>query len=293
MIRMVICVARCLGCLSQAAHSILFSRRRHDALVYTLVGSVTHVGAHDSAFVGNFPVDNQYTSVTDVLNMGVRFLQAQTHDKDGTVEMCHTSCWEKDAGSLTSYLGPIKTWLDANPNEVLSLLLTNGDAIAVSDFGAVFDSVGLSSYAYKPPSTLALGDWPTLQTLIDAGTRLVVWMDYHADTSSVPYILDEFTYFFETPFDTTDSSFPDCSLDRPSGASASGRMYIVNHYLDTSFLGIDLPNQLAASTTNSVKSISAQADLCATAWGRPPNVILLDWVSKGDAVTAQNGLNGL
>lgn len=185
---MVLALLTILSCLA-AAVSAATACNGHEALCGRQYSSVTHVGAHDSAFVGNFPVDNQYTSVTDVLNMGVRFLQAQTHDKDGTVEMCHTSCWEKDAGSLTSYLGPIKTWLDANPNEVLSLLLTNGDAIAVSDFGAVFDSVGLSSYAYKPPSTLALGDWPTLQTLIDAGTRLVVWMGESRLRLFLPHLL--------------------------------------------------------------------------------------------------------
>jgi hypothetical protein len=34
-------------------------------------------------------------------------------------------------------------------------------------------------------------------------------IDYGADTSTVSYILDEFTYFFETPYDTTDPNFPE------------------------------------------------------------------------------------
>lgn len=147
-----------------------------DALCDRLYSNVTFVGSHDSAFVGELLADNQLVSVADQLSLGVRFLQAQTHDKDGTIEMCHTSCLELDAGSLAEYLAPVKTFMDANPDEVLTLLLTNGDDIAVADYASVFSSVGLDEYVFTPSGTLALADWPTLQTLIDDGTRLVVWM---------------------------------------------------------------------------------------------------------------------
>ncbi|KAJ9139030.1 PLC-like phosphodiesterase [Coniochaeta hoffmannii] len=253
--------------------------------------NVTQIGSHDSAFVGVLPPDNQYIPVVDQLDFGIRFLQAQTHKKGGGIEMCHTSCLELDAGSLNSYLSPIKTWLDGNPNEVLTLLLTNGDAIPVSQFASAFAALGLDEYAYAPGANLAMDQWPTLQSMIDAGKRLVVFMDYHADTSSVPYILDEFAYFFETPYDVTDKSFNQCTLDRPSGASASGRMYIVNHFLDVDIFGIKIPDQINAPKTNSKTSIMAQSNLCYQAWGRLPNLILLDWANRGDPIGAQNALN--
>lgn len=148
----------------------------NDALCSRLYSNVTQVGAHDSAFVGILLPDNQYLSVADQLGMGVRYLQAQTHEKDGNIQMCHTSCIELDAGSLNDYLKPIKTFLDDNPNEVITLLLTNGDTIPVSQFGDVFAAVGLEKYAYTPPGTLALDQWPTLQAMIDSGKRLVVFM---------------------------------------------------------------------------------------------------------------------
>ena len=37
---------------------------------------IVMVGSHDSSFVGVLPSQNQYISVTEQLNMGVRFLQA-------------------------------------------------------------------------------------------------------------------------------------------------------------------------------------------------------------------------
>ncbi|KIH90453.1 hypothetical protein SPBR_01043 [Sporothrix brasiliensis 5110] len=130
---------------------------------------VTYVGSHDSAFVGLLPTDNQFTSVASQLGQG-------SHNKNGVIELCHTSCLEKDAGTLASYLTPIKSFLDVNPNEVITLLLTNGDSIPVSQFGTVFSAVGLDSYAYAPSGTLSLDQWPTLAELISSGKRLVVFM---------------------------------------------------------------------------------------------------------------------
>lgn len=87
-----------------------------------------------------------------------------------------------DAGPLQDYLGTVKTWLDANPNEVVTLLITNGDGLDINRFGAAFEAVGLDSYAFVPSGTLALADWPTLGTMISAGQRVVVLMGepYHA-----------------------------------------------------------------------------------------------------------------
>ncbi|POS75405.1 hypothetical protein DHEL01_v206197 [Diaporthe helianthi] len=264
-----------------------------DALCSRSYGNVTFVGSHNSAFVGLLPSQNQLLSVEDQLGLGVRFLQAQTHNLDGTIEMCHTSCIELDQGSLTEYLEPIKTFMDANPNEVVSLLLTNGDDIPVSRFADVFAAVGLEQYAFTPSGALSLDQWPTLQTMIDDGTRLVIWMDYNSDTAATPYILDEFAYYFETSYEVTDDAFPSCAIDRPSAANADGRMGLVNHMLHVDIFGIQIPDLINANKTNSLSSIDAQAGICEGLYGRTPNVILLDYVNLGDAMGAQAALNGL
>lgn len=90
--------------------------------------------------------------------------------------MCHTTCAEKDAGTLVSYLTTINNWMAKNPNEVVTVLLTNGDRVSASMFGADMVTSGLAKYAYTPPSKLAIEDWPTLQQLINAGTRLVMFL---------------------------------------------------------------------------------------------------------------------
>jgi hypothetical protein len=150
------------------------------ALCSRSYSNVTQVGTHDSAFVGILPTENQVESVADQLGAGIRFLQGQTHELNGALYMCHTSCTELNAGLLTDYLTTIKTWMDANPNEVLTLLLTNGDRVDVSLFGTAMSSVGLDKYAYTLPSQLTIDEWPTLQELIDQGNRLVMFLGWLA-----------------------------------------------------------------------------------------------------------------
>lgn len=164
------------SCLSCIAGTFAIACNGHEEFCSRRYSNITQIGTHDSAFVGWLPTENQGVSVSDQLDAGIRFLQAQTHEKDSVLELCHTSCAELDAGPLTDYLTTIKTWLDANPNEVLTLLLTNGDYVDVTLFGDVMESTGLSTYAYTPESHLAIDDWPTLQTLIDDGNRLVMFL---------------------------------------------------------------------------------------------------------------------
>lgn len=273
------------------------------ALCNRSYSNITFIGTHDSAFVGSTsdPRVNQEKSVTDQLNAGIRYLQAQTHDLAGTLSMCHTSCLELYAGSLVDYLTPIKTWLDANPNEVISLLLVNGDNVNVSQFDSAFSSANLKDYAFVPsssPAILPLSAWPTLSQLISTNKRLIIFLDAGADTTSVPYILPEFSYYFETPYDVTDPSFgpATCNLDRPAGSSPGGKMYIINHFLDQDILGVDIPDNDKDSSTNAATgagSIGAQASECEGVYDRRPNVVLVDMFDRGNVFGAQRALNGI
>lgn len=110
-----------------------------------------------------------------------------------------------------------------------------------------------------------------------------------------PYLLDEFTYLFETPFEITDPDFPECKIDRPSNASPDDRLYLVNHNLQIDLFGILIPNRALAPRTNSATgrgSIGAHADLCTSIYGRKPDVVLVDWVNVGEVMKAQSRLNG-
>ena len=61
---------------------------------------------------------------------------------------------------------------------------------------------------------MGINDWPTLGYMILTGKRVVIFMDYEANQTAVPWILDEFSQMWETPFDPTNRSFP-CTVQRP------------------------------------------------------------------------------
>ena len=83
-----------------------------------------------------------------------------------------------------------------------------------------FANSGLADLAYVPDFTTTPADtltWPTLGTILGAGKRIVIFLDAGADQSKVSYILPEFTYIWENPFDQTDNAFP-CNVG-PDGSN--------------------------------------------------------------------------
>lgn len=148
----------------------------HAELCARRYSNITLVGSHDSAFVGTGVADNQETDVAAQLAQGVRFLQAQTHLDNNTIKLCHTLCALEDAGPLEAYLGGVKAFLDANPREVVTLLITNQDGLPGSAFDAAFKAAGIEGYGFAPGTNLTLDQWPTLGEMIDNGQRLVVFM---------------------------------------------------------------------------------------------------------------------
>jgi hypothetical protein len=262
----------------------------HPELCSRSFGNVTFVGAHNSYAVGvNNLATNQDYDIPQQLKDGVRMLQMQAHNNSGVIQLCHTTCVLYNGGTLNDYLVKVKTWLDANPNEVLSLLIVNSDNLPPSQYDAVFKAVGLDTVSYAPTSSAyPASGWPTLGSLIDSGKRLVTFMDSNADFTSVPYIIDEFTNIWETAFDVTDPSF-DCAVNRSKG-DATTEMYLINHFLDKLVFGQPAPDLSQANVTNSATgpgSVGAQVDTCVAANGRNPNFILVDFYEYGNGSVFQ------
>jgi hypothetical protein len=273
--------------------------------------NITHMGAHDSAFLRDsstsFTVSgNQFYNATIALSAGIRLLQAQVHNQNGTLELCHTTCTLLDAGTLETYLKEIKTWMDANTNEVVTLLLVNSDDESAATFGSVFASSGISIYGYTPTSTAGpVSTWPTLQTLITANTRLVTFIASVTYDSTYPYLLTEFDYVFETAFGVSSLSGFNCTLSRPtslsssSSAISSGYMGLLNHFADTvEVFGISVPDVTDIATTNSASTsttgaLGAHGTECKSEWGTKPTFMLVDFWNVGPAIKTADLLNGI
>ena len=278
--------------------------------------NITQLGAHDSPFINNGSASNSIT-LTDAgnqnvnsvaqLTAGVRLLTAQVHNNNGAWHLCHTSCSLLDAGTLSAWLSSIKTWMDGNPNEVVTILLVNSDDATAEELHAEFEAANISSYGYQPPSTTtALTTWPTLQEMISNNTRLVTFVaDLSPSSNTVaPYLLDEFTFVFENPYNVTSLANFSCVADRPAAVSgqtataiSSGRLPLVNHFLDTyEGFGIEIPDTGNITTTNGktgVGSLGVAASDCSAAYGKAPAFLLVDFFDEGSTISIVNSLNGI
>lgn len=254
--------------------------------------NVTYVAAHNSPFVhpGN-AASNQDLGVLDQLNDGIRMLQFQTHYENNTMWLCHTSCELLNVGKLVNYFQAVADWLRAHPYDVVTILMGNSDFVPVTNFTAPILDSGLGTFVYMPPKIpMSLSDWPKLSEMIITGTRAVVFMDYKANQTEVPYILDEFSQLWETPFSPQNRSFP-CTTQRPPGLKphdAESRMYMANHNLnlEITLLGTSLlvPNTVFLNETNAVSgfgSLGRMAKNCTQRWDRPPNFLLVDYYNAG------------
>lgn len=269
--------------------------------------NITHLGAHDSPFLRDETTSystsgNQFYNSTVQLEAGVRLLTAQVHSQNGSLHLCHSDCDLLDAGTLSSWLGEVKSFMDDNPDEVVTILLVNSDDASASDLAAQYEAAGVDSYSYVPSSASTSSTWPTLQDLISSNTRLVNFVASLDDNAAAPYLLDEFTYVFENSYENSQFSDFSCTPNRPSGLSSGsvgGRMALMNHFLyqDQAF-GIQSPNIGNLTTTNapgnSTGMLGMQLGQCTREYGgTQPTFVLVDFFNVGPAIDAVDAVNGV
>jgi len=256
--------------------------------------NITVVGAHNSPFVRpGSAAANQQLDVTTQLNDGIRFLQAQIQwPKNGSVpHFCHSACDLLDAGPITEWLTEVKDWVADHPYDVVTVLLGNGNYSRPEQYVPYIESTGILRYVYTPPKIpMARDDWPTLAEMILTGQRVVMYLDYDTNQTAFPWLMDEFSQIWETPFDPIDQAFP-CTVQRPPNLSPEDirkRMYIMNHNLnvEVSLLGSNIlvPAVTQLNVTNGATgfgSMGLAANNCRSDWGYPPSVLNTDYYNLG------------
>lgn len=188
---------------------------------------------------------------------------------------------------------------------VVTILLVNSDGASASDIHSAYQSSGLSDLTYTPASS---GSWPTLQSMIDDGKRLVTFVTAldGSTSSDTSYLLDEWTYVWENPYEVTSASNFSCTPDRPSSVSdnlsaalQSSKMPLMNHFLyQTTILDIQYPNSSYVSTTNAPSggtgNLGDTAKKCKQEYGgRQPTFILVDFFNEGPAIDTVDSLNNV
>lgn len=192
---------------------------------------------------------------------------------------------------------------------MVTILLVNSDDATASDLNTEFTTANITDYAYKPTTQgTAPTTWPTLQTMIDDGKRLVVFVASLETSASYPYLMSEWSYIWENPYDVTSASNFTCEVDRPStykGNSASALsanlLPLMNHFLysnNLAILDVEYPNSSYVGTTNAASggtgNLGTAATTCKKAWnGRQPTFIMVDFFNRGPAIDTVDNLNNV
>ncbi|CAG9937731.1 unnamed protein product [Clonostachys rosea f. rosea IK726] len=266
--------------------------------------NITYLGGHNSAFLRDASTDNsisgnQYFNASVALSAGLRLLQAQVHKENNTLRLCHTSCSLLDAGPLQNWLGDVKSWMDKNPNDVVTILLVDSDSATTDEYASAFTGSGISEYGFTPS-----GSWPTLQSMINNGTRLVSYVTGITASSSAPYLLNEWSYVFETAYNVISLTGFNCTLDRPtkagtaSSALSSGLLGLANHFKYATGGTLQIPdvdniNIVNNAGTSTDGNIGKHLNTCNSEWSTKPTYVLVDFFSEGNPLDAVDSLNGI
>ncbi|KAH7077402.1 PLC-like phosphodiesterase [Paraphoma chrysanthemicola] len=305
--------------------SVVFGEERAcnnaPALCKSGYDKVTYLGAHNSPFVRDISTGwssfgNQYFNTTVQLDAGVRLLTAQVHaasnpeTKARELRLCHSTCVLFDVGLFKDWLWEIRTWLDAHPNEVVTLVLVNFHFVDAREIEGEFARADIAHYGYvpanitaaPPPSSEFNKTWPTLGEMIDRGERLVTFINALVpDKENAPYLLNEFDFVWENAYDVTSPSQFACTPDRPSNttsiadARSSGKLFFLNHllYWQQAF-GIKLPDTRTIAETNAWDGnggLGKHVRECANQVGRQPTFVLVDFFNVGAAMKVVDAFN--
>ncbi|KAJ4370744.1 hypothetical protein N0V83_005265 [Neocucurbitaria cava] len=226
--------------------------------------------------------------------------------------LCHSSCALFDVGPLYKWLWEIRVWLDAHPDEVVTLVLVNIDFVDARELEAEYSKADIAHYGYvppvidkaPPPSTKYNSTWPTLGEMIDKGERLVTFVNALVpDKDNAPYLLNEFDFIWENQYDITSLDDFACTPDRPSNTTSiaeehtSGKLFMMNHllYWQQAF-GIQIPDTRKITATNSWDGpggLGTHMIQCGSQVGRQPTFVLVDFFNVGPAIDAVDIFNGV
>ncbi|CAO3569702.1 unnamed protein product [Mortierella alpina] len=237
---------------------------------------------------------NQNNDIPTQLKDGIRAFMLDAYNPPSgdtsDIQLCHSTCSLVDAGPLSKTLGQLKAFMDANPNEVITILWENAANLSPARYQAVYTAAGLVPYSYTPTSN---GAWPTLAEMISSKKRLVSFLDNGAD-ASVPWLMAEYDFVFETPWSIPkDTPYP-CTVDRPKDQRKP--MYVLNHFISGQIQSggttIDVPQSGAAEKTNG-PDLLTHINTCLSTFNQSPNFIAVDFYEKGSVLQTVAQVNGV
>ncbi|KAI8365841.1 hypothetical protein EDC96DRAFT_443237 [Choanephora cucurbitarum] len=163
-----------------------------------------------------------------------------------------------------------------------------------AQFLSAYEQSGIMPYVYTHPNPTEA--WPSLQAMIDSNQRLVNFVDVEADVGQVPWLMDQFSHVFETPYENTETF--NCNIDRISqDLDPTHMMYVLNHFLYGTFevatIKIHMPLKDKAEVANGRASLDEHVLNCSNVFQKKPNFVEVDFYSIGQSLSVVAELNGV
>jgi hypothetical protein len=143
------------------------------------------------------------------------------------------------------------------------------------------DESGLDQYVYRRSSTNNTGEyyeWPTLQSLIDANTRLIIFAHGDGIDSCASGGCPEGFFHTYDHFEQTFWNDATCDV-QGTDFDANIDFFLMNHWMNEP--ETDLPYEGNADEFNSFNSLLDRFKLCTT---RTPNIVAVDFWSIGNVL---------
>jgi hypothetical protein len=191
--------------------------------------------------------------------------------------LCHTVC-RAGATPLVPTLERLRAWLDANPGEVVSLIIQ--DEITPEQTEQAFVAAGLTRLIFTPPAD-PQAEWPTLGQMVRSDRRLVVFAE-EAD-GPAPWYRNFYKYGMETPFSVSSPADLTCE---PFRGDVGKRLFLLNN-----FITISGGSRLDAATVNGRNFVLDRVHRCEAERGHAVNFVAVDYATIGDALGAVDALN--
>jgi len=251
---------------------------------------VAFPGTHDaySTVAQGFSVPDQSYTMSRQLTDGIRVLHLEIKPKTddaGTAVpyLCHGFC-ELGGTALADALAEIKAFVDAHPNDVVTLLMESENFTR----DVIADVVTKSGFIPLLHQQAEGTPWPTLGAMTKDGKRVVAFMADLSDTggSTFPWMHDRFAWTWETPWDNqTPADFTRCDADRGKKGNS---IYVVDTYREDE----TVPTTRAASTVNVNPFLVDRVLTCKNAEGVLPNFVMVNYYEVGDVFRVVDVLNG-
>jgi hypothetical protein len=220
---------------------------------------------------------NQQHGIKRQLEDGIRGMLLDTYSYMGSTYLCHSSCLLGNK-LLADGLRDITTFLQSNPNEVLTLVIE--DHISAAETETAFTASGLADFVYVHPTGSA---WPTLRTMIESGHRVLVGAESGAPPPAWYHHFYDLAW--DTPYSFKSTSEFSCQQNRGNRQNA---LFLLNHWIEN-----PLPDENLSRTANARDVLLARARQCQMESGKLPNFVAVSHYAVGDLFAVVRELNGL